>query len=385
MRINVTGCCLIDYIHDNVRYGSANFSRYLSRNEGDGGITPGKLVFEDVFRTFSGESPAEALPRMTGTGSSAMVNLGGPAVVAAVHASQVLDPDTCHVSFYGGHGRDEAGKLIAGFLQKTPVRYEHTELPGNTPVTYVFSDPTWNGGNGERAFLGVLGTSALYEPKHLGGGFFEADINVWGGTALVPGLHSRLSSLLKKGRASGAIQVVTTVYDFINQRKSENALWPMGDGDEAYRFIDLLICDQEEALRLSGTGDPRAAVSRFIDMGAGAVVITRGHRDVVFASSGSRFVSSGIRQMPVSAYAIKRLRDSPESAGDTTGCGDNFAGGVIAGLALQMVGGNADLDLRQALGHGIAAGGFACFYVGGTWIEREPGEKKRAIEPYYNR
>jgi hypothetical protein len=29
------------------------------------------------------------------------------------------------------------------------------------------------------------------------------------------------------------------------------------------------------------------------------------------------------------------------------------------------------------------SGGFTCFYMGGTYLEKEPGEKRRKIEPFY--
>jgi hypothetical protein len=40
-------------------------------------------------------------------------------------------------------------------------------------------------------------------------------------------------------------------------------------------------------------------------------------------------------------------------------------------------------DLKEACIRGIISGGFTCFYLGGTYFEKEPGEKREKIEPYY--
>jgi len=70
--------------------------------------------------------------------------------------------------------------------------------------------------------------------------------------------------------------------------------------------------------------------------------------------------------------------------GDTTGCGDNFAGGVIASVVHQLIGGSEHPDLREACSWGIVSGGFTCFYMGGTYFEEKPGEKMARIRPYYD-
>ena len=69
--------------------------------------------------------------------------------------------------------------------------------------------------------------------------------------------------------------------------------------------------------------------------------------------------------------------------GDSTGCGDNFAGGVIASLCWQKREGRRLLDLQDACRWGIVSGGYACFYYGGTFFETRPGEKLQLVEPLY--
>jgi sugar/nucleoside kinase (ribokinase family) len=71
-------------------------------------------------------------------------------------------------------------------------------------------------------------------------------------------------------------------------------------------------------------------------------------------------------------------------AGDTTGCGDNFAGGIIASAAWQLrYKKPGELDIIDACAWGIASGGFTCFYIGGTYLEWSKGEKFNLVNPYY--
>ncbi|MBN2509480.1 MAG: carbohydrate kinase family protein [Spirochaetales bacterium] len=383
-RVHFTGCCLIDYIFNTVVFISPEFRPFLSKRDNDGGIVPGRLVFSDVFETFTRRPVAETIGEITRLYGAPVVNLGGPGAVAAIHASQMLSASGVCVRFFGGRSRDAAGAAIGRFFSRTDVDYRSAELPGETPKTWVFSDPSWNEGKGERAFLGQSGSAALYGPSFLGQDFFDADINVWGGTALVPGLHTNLSALLYKGTTRGNLQIVHTVYDFFNQRRDPSRTWPMGDSDEAYRHIDLIITDREEALRLSGRSAPPDAVKDFLRKGAGAAIVTDGENPVWFAAAGGRFTPVPPVFLPVSREALRVHAQEPFRLGDTTGCGDNFAGGVISALALQVMAGETALDLRAAVPHGIAAGAFACLYPGGPFFEEYPGQKRKLMIPFYN-
>jgi sugar/nucleoside kinase (ribokinase family) len=71
--------------------------------------------------------------------------------------------------------------------------------------------------------------------------------------------------------------------------------------------------------------------------------------------------------------------------GDTTGCGDNFAGGALASIAYQLFTMKSpEVDLQTACAWGIASGGFACCYLGGTYVEQRPGEKRKKIQMVFN-
>ena len=55
-KISVTGCGLGDFIYNGVDFSSANFMKYKSVKDGDGGLSPGKLVFKEELENFSKKS-----------------------------------------------------------------------------------------------------------------------------------------------------------------------------------------------------------------------------------------------------------------------------------------------------------------------------------------
>ena len=202
--------------------------------------------------------------------------------------------------------------------------------------------------------------------------------------------------MLKRAKTCGSITVVNTVYDFLSQKEHPDQRWPMGDGDGSYRFIDLLIVDHEEALRLSGCKDIPSAIAFFREKGTGAVLVTNGARNVSLWADSPLFGKVEEQTMPVSAAVGEALKQGKK--GDSTGCGDNFAGGVIGSLARTLS--NSPLkgedkspskgkleglfDLREACRWGIVSGGFACFYYGGTYFEQEAGEKLSHLQELYD-
>ena len=80
-RISGTGCALVDYLYKPLNFNDAVFSRYLSKNAGDGGLAPGKLVFKEEFEQFSGDSYMKVRDTLTNKKQPVAVNIGGPSIV----------------------------------------------------------------------------------------------------------------------------------------------------------------------------------------------------------------------------------------------------------------------------------------------------------------
>ncbi len=380
--VSGVGCCLVDLLFTNINFGSDTIRPYLSLKRGDGGLTPGHLVFKEEFEKYSGSSFSLVHSKITGGRTHDKINIGGPSIVSLINVAQLIDKENCEVRFYGRGGKDEIGKYLISALQKTPVVLKDYKLIDNqTPSTVVLSDPSYDNGHGERIFINSIAAAWDYRPEELDDDFFNSDIVVFGGTALVPQIHDHMTTLLKKAKSKGCVTIVNTVFDFRNEKTNPSKKWPLGESDESYKYIDLLIADQEEAFRLSGEHDPKAAFKFFRENKVSSLIITNGSKNISTYSDGLFFKTSELKEMPVSRKVIDELKNA--HGGDTTGCGDNFVGGVIASIVTQLQNGTKHPDIREASCWGVVSGGFACFYMGGTYFEEKTGEKRAKMEPYY--
>ncbi|MGI6571883.1 MAG: carbohydrate kinase family protein [Fermentimonas sp.] len=381
IRVSGVGCCLVDRLYNNISFSSDTFLAYASKERGDGGLSPGHLVLKEEFETFTNKDFQAVLAELTEGREPDKINVGGPCIVALIHAAQMTFDNRCEIRFYGCHGGDHNGDFLRSSLQRLPVNIEHYKEMGDlTPSTDVFSDPNYDDGHGERAFVNSIGSAWDYLPDELDTNFFHSDIVVFGGTALVPRIHQHLTELLQKSKEHGCITIVNTVFDFVNEKANPHQRWPLGKSDESYKHIDLLIVDKDEALRLSGERSLNKAMDFFIDKQTGAVIITNGAKEVSFYAENDLFGSVGVKKLPVSTFITRKIREK-DYDGDTTGCGDNFVGGVIASLIQQLDRGGKKLDIEEACTLGIVSGGYACLYIGGTYFEQYPGEKYQLIVP----
>ena len=381
--VSGVGCCLVDMLYNEIDFRSNKIKPYLSINRGDGGLTPGHLVFREEFEKFCGKPFDNVLREITGGRNHDKINIGGPSIVSLINAAQLVDKNRCEVRFYGRGGNDAPGKYLRDSLYKTPVVLSDFRLIDKpTPSTVVLSDPGYDNGHGERMFINSIAAAWDYGPEDLDIGFFSSDIVVFGGTALVPQIHDNLLSLLRRAKANGCRSIVNTVFDFRNEKSDPCEKWPLGESDESYGLIDLLIADREEALRLSGERSTVDAVKFFQAKKVSSLIITNGSKNITAYSDGRFFSKQDSFELAVSRKVTDELQVT--KGGDTTGCGDNFAGGVIASLVGQINAGMGNPDLREACFRGIVSGGFTCFYLGGTYFEDSPGDKRLKIEPYYD-
>lgn len=379
IRISGTGCALADFVYNHVDFSGSEFQQYALRKEGDGGLSTGKLVFTEELEKFAGKNYTEIITEISKGKEAEAFNVGGPSLVSLIHAAQMLDKDTFQVDFYGVSGKDETARKIRNLLQKTPVGFsaylEKSIRP--TPFTHVLSDPGFDNGNGERTFINNIGAAWDLIPEELPDEFFTSDIVCFGGTALTPNIHDKLHILLEKAKNAGAFTIINTVYDFRNEKQNPGKAWPLGDTSISLSNTDLLIMDNEEALRISGFNDTGNASEYFMQHSS-AFVITRGAEKTIFYSNG-KFFRKDLDELPVSSLVSNKIKNG-DFAGDTTGCGDNFAGGVIAAVAMLIHKNAETCNLKEVVVTGICSGGFACSYTGGTYFEKVPGEKKQHID-----
>lgn len=373
--IHGAGCALMDYLYRNIDFGSPAVRRLLRRKPGDGGLHIGGLVFAEALERFAGMPIDEVVRSIVGTAPPDRETVGGPSIVSLIHTAQLLPEAT--VRYFGAVGADATGAAIRDLIGRTPIDASGLATrDGATPATYVFSDPSFADGHGERMFVNLLGVASHVGPADLGPGFPRADIVQLGGTALVPPLHDELPRLLRDARSAGALTVVNTVFDFRAELDRPGERWPLG-ADGSYPLVDLLLTDAEEARRLSGHDSPREAAAWFLEQGTGAVIVTDGPAPVWYAASGPRFVQRELASRPV--FSDFARRHDAATSGDTTGCGDNFTGGVVAAVA-SALDTSSRIDLDRAVRLGIASGAFCLTHLGGTFIESRAGEKRERVE-----
>ena len=378
MRINGLGCSLIDNLYSPVDFGSEAYKKWSLGNDKGMGIITGGLVFgEDLERSWN-RNYEDILNEITEEKLSADKNVGGPAIVALINISQIINEAGINLGFYGARADDENGLYIAEKLDLFNIGLSgYVVVDGITPFTDVLSDPAYNDNNGERSFINYIGAAGKISGHDIPSSFFDADILIYGGTALTPGLHDDLSFLLKKGKEEGCLNFVNTVYDFRNQNLNPDKLWPLVNEDNDFGLIDLLIADNEEALKISGQRTKEEAVHFFAEMDVRSVIITHGSEEIFCFSDGTFFTEKTSFRMPVSESAGSQMRSLPSGYGaDTTGCGDNFAGGVYASTALQLKNNiNEKPSLKKAAAWGVVSGGLAGLYQGGVYYEKKHGEK----------
>lgn len=381
--ISGTGCALADFLYNGIAFNSPEFKKYLSKKAGDGGLSPGKLVFTEELEKSSDLPYQEIIRDIIGNRTHDVFNVGGPSLVSLIHASQMLNSNEYEVKFFGMAGKDKTAGKIFEIVRETPLNIEnYSTIKGKvTPFTHVLSDPDFDNGQGERTFINNIGAAWEYSPCHLNNSFFNSHLVCFGGTALVPQIHDNLTVLLARAKLNNCITLVNTVFDFRNEKNNPDKPWPLGNSNVSYRLIDVLVMDREEALRISDSNTIEEATTFFSTTNVSSFIITNGANNIYIWSRGALFEKQELIQMPVSKKVTDEIRMNRGLKGDTTGCGDNFTGGIIASLAWQLkTKTKGQFNLIEALSWGVASGGFTCFTVGGTYLEKTLGEKLLKVQ-----
>ena len=217
--VSVVGCSLVDCVYAKVDFNSEAFRKYSSRAKGDGGLVAGQLVFMESLEKFAGAPAAQILAELTDNAPVSGRNVGGPAVVAAINAAQLCCDYPVKVNFYGARGKDEGSEFIEKIVRQTPLNIDnYICVDAPTPSTQVLSDPNYHDGKGERTFINVIGAANHYMPEALDDKFFESDVLFFSATALMPPMHDNLTTLLKRGKEAGTINILSL--DFSKRKKT---------------------------------------------------------------------------------------------------------------------------------------------------------------------
>ena len=255
--------------------------------------------------------------------------IGGSAAITAVAAARL----GLSVALAAAVGADPAGEFMLSQLDREGVDVAPVVIRAGAPtgMTVALSR------GGDRAILTALGVMASLTAADIPGALLARARHVHASSyfLLEDSLGPGLADVLSAARAAGATTSLDTNWD-------PSGRW----GDErlsaAIAQADLLLPNEEEALRLSGAASLGAAAGVLTATGT-RLIVKLGERGAMCADGSARQRVSLPPVLPVNA----------------TGAGDCFNAGLIAGL----LEGHA---LAQAAALGCAAGALSTGAPGGT-------------------
>ena len=228
-------------------------------------------------------------------------------------------------------GEDEKGDFIADVYGRMGIDCSMIQRTGDalTSATILTIRP-----NGDRPALHCRGASDhLFVSDDQFDQVCDARFLHHGGTGLLSAMDQGQSAkLLAHAKSKG----LTTTFDLIAPNDQTVGLLR-----DLMPHVDYFMPSLEEAEFLSGRVGPAETSKFFRDMGAGACIIKWG-------AKGS-FVSTGEAEFRIPAFKV--------AVSDTTGCGDSYCGGFIAGLAMGY-------DLEEACRLGSAVSGLVATGLG---------------------
>jgi sugar/nucleoside kinase (ribokinase family) len=198
----------------------------------------------------------------------------------------------------------------------------------------------------DRRFVHTFGANAALRVEDVTVAALQAAEVVYvGGFLVLPSLHQdELAERFRLARASGT----TILLDVVAPAGQELSL---DDVRALLPLTDYFLPNEDEARALTGERDPYRQAGRFLDSGAGVVVIKMGSRGALVRSS------SGAFEMPA----------PPVRVVEPSGAGDAFAAGLVLGIL-------EGWDLERQVRFASVLGGSACTALGctaGVFTRRE--------------
>ncbi len=280
----------------------------------------GNIVLDTLVR------PVEGMPPWGTTTfvESISAHLGGNGAGSSYAAGMMGVP----VKLAGAVGNDQPGSFLRERLRSAGVDLSHLHVYDDTAtaVTVGMVHP-----QGERLFfhdLGACGRFSLEEipftPEAVEGCSFFHYASIF----CLPALRDNAREVLERASQAGLRTSLDLDWDATGR-------W-LDDLGPLCPLIELLFLNKQEAQMLSGLEEPEAVGLFFLDRGVQTVVLKMGEHGCAVFTKDDEF------RLPAYSVPVK----------DTTGAGDCFCGGFLAGLC-------RGFSLREAarLGNAVAAHG----------------------------
>ncbi|HKD96865.1 MAG TPA: PfkB family carbohydrate kinase [Micromonosporaceae bacterium] len=262
--------------------------------------------------------------------------LGGSAAIVACGAARLGVP----TRLVAAVGADTYGRLAREMLAARGVDISDLRTAAEpTGLTVVLSGPA------DRAILTFTGAIGSLEAEHVpldGVGHLHV-----ASYFLQPRLAAGLPGLFARAHAAGVTTSLDTNWD------------PTGRWDgvrAALAHADVFLPNAAELAAVTGIADPAAAAATLVSTGT-TVVLKAGA-----AGAGAWWPGGG-------GCAVPAL---PVDAVDTTGAGDSFDAGFLAGYL-------AGAPVERCLAMGVVAGSLSTTAVGGTLAQPDAAELDSAL------
>lgn len=252
--------------------------------------------------------PVDAIPPAGTlvTTESAAMHVGGCAANAAADLCRLGVPSRLIAKL----GRDSFGRFIEQYLAERRVPMEDV-VHDETVATSVSMVCIASGG--ERSFLYHPGCNDAFEASDIPAErITDCDIVFIAGALLMERFDGEpCAAFLRQCRVQGKTTVLDTAWDSRGQWMAKLA--------PCLPYLDLFMPSYDEAVQLSGERDPSRQADQFHACGAREVIIKLGGDGAFFREEGGE------------SYRLPTYRTIKPV--DTTGAGDAFCAGLLAGLA----------------------------------------------------
>lgn len=208
-------------------------------------------------------------------------------------------------------GDDESGAQCIKTLRKAGVDPWVKESPSHPTATTI----AIVNNQGERCFLHEPGVNrmALAGPIEFAGAHGGGDWHYHlANPFALPAFRPFAAASLKRARALGATTSLDTGWD-------SQGRW-MEDLRDCLPLLDWLFVNDREAARLTGETEAGQIVTTLHRLGVGRLILKLGPQGCLFSDGDDREL--------VPAFVVDVV--------DTTGAGDAFVGGFLAGMVKQM-------------------------------------------------
>lgn len=260
------------------------------------------------------------------------LHLGGCASNAAVDLEKI----GIKTAVIGRVGNDGFGTFVIDEMKRNGVNIEGIEVSetSKTSASVVLINSI-----GERSFLHHLGANADFSKKDINYSILlQSDILFIAGSLLMSNFDGDpTAEVLKKTQETGIITVMDTAWD-------STGTW-MKLIKPCLPYLDYFIPSYEEAEMISGKKQPEEIADIFLSEGVKSAVIKLGAKGCFIKNkSGEKYM--------IDSYKVNNVVD-------TTGAGDSFAAGFIAGVSKGW-------DLKMCGKFANAVGAHCVMEVGAT-------------------